>query len=102
MVLPAGIGPALEVVEAQFGLEFFVLLLDRPSLVPRVTRARSEAVAGRSTKQYFTRGFVAASASPRRARLAQQAERKAPFFLKSDRRRNPRLLPGLRGQPGLA
>ncbi len=33
MVLPAGIAPALEVVEPQFALELLVLLLDRPALV---------------------------------------------------------------------
>jgi hypothetical protein len=33
MMLPAGIRPALEMIEPQFGFEFLILLFDRPALV---------------------------------------------------------------------
>ena len=50
MVLPTGIRPSLEVIESKFGLEFLILLFDRPSLM-RQHHEAAQPAAGRQMDQ---------------------------------------------------
>ena len=52
-MLPPGLRASFEMVEAEFGLELLILLLDRPALMREADQLLIEAVAGRSTKKYF-------------------------------------------------